>query len=218
MDWKFTLAALILFPSLHRAHSNFWQPRPPSGAAASRKTWDKMVVTMQETFAGIRVVKSFAREEHQVKSFSRSTMLQFRNVMRMIKSTELTGPLIEILAAMGVGWALLYVYVANLSAGRFLALIGGIFILYDPVKTLSKMHIVMQRSIAATVGIFGILDTPSAIQDSPDAQNLDSCDGRIDFQNVTFRYTGTSTDAVKNLNSPHRAGQKLRARGRERRR
>ena len=62
--------------------------------------------------------------------------------MRMIKSTEVTGPLIEILAAMGVGMALLYVYVANLSAGRFLALIGGIFILYDPIKTLSKMHIV----------------------------------------------------------------------------
>jgi subfamily B ATP-binding cassette protein MsbA len=62
------------------------------------------------------------------------------------------------------------------------------------------MHIVLQRSVAATVGIFGILDTPSAIQDSPDAQSLDSCDGRIDFQNVTFRYTGTSTDALKNLN------------------
>ena len=55
-------------------------------------------------------------------------------------------------------------------------------------------------SIAATVGIFGILDTPSAIQDSPDARSLDSCDGRIDFQNVTFRYAGTSTDAVKDLN------------------
>jgi subfamily B ATP-binding cassette protein MsbA len=127
-------------------------------------------------------------------------MLQFRNTMRIIRSTELTGPLVEILAAMGVGMALLYVYIANLSAGRFLALIGGIFILYDPIKTLSKMHIVLQRSVAATVGIFGILDTPSVIQDSPDAQTLDSCDGRIDFQNVTFRYTGTSTDAVKNLN------------------
>src|SRR5439155_1159927 len=101
---------------------------------------------------------------------SRSTMLQFRNVMRMVKSMEVTGPLIEVLGAMGFGLALLYVYVANLSAGRFLALIGGIFLLYDPVKTLSKMHIVMQRSVAATVGIFGILDTPSTIQDPPDAE------------------------------------------------
>ncbi|HEY1893678.1 MAG TPA: ABC transporter ATP-binding protein [Chthoniobacterales bacterium] len=199
MDWKFTLATLFLFPSCIVPIQIFGR-RARQAVQSQQENVGQMVVTMQETFAGIRVVKSFAREDHQVKSFSRSTMLQFRHTMRMVKSTELTGPLIEILAAMGVGMALLYVYIANLSAGRFLALIGGIFILYDPIKTLSKMHIVLQRSVAATVGIFGILDTPAAIQDSSDAQNLDSCDGRIDFQNVTFRYTGTSTDAVKNLN------------------
>ena len=199
MDWKFTLATLFLFPSCIVPIQIFGR-RARQAVQSQQENVGQMVVTMQETFAGIRVVKSFAREDHQVKSFARSTMLQFRHTMRMVKSTELTGPLIEILAAMGVGMALLYVYIANLSAGRFLALIGGIFILYDPIKTLSKMHIVLQRSVAATVGIFGILDTPSAIQDSPDAQSLDSCDGRIDFQNVTFRYTGTSTDAVKNLN------------------
>ena len=199
MDWKFTLATLFLFPSCIVPIQIFGR-RARKAVQSQQENVGQMVVTMQETFAGIRVVKSFAREDHQVKSFSRSTMLQFRHTMRMVKSTELTGPLIEILAAMGVGMALLYVYIANLSAGRFLALIGGIFILYDPIKTLSKMHIVLQRSVAATVGIFGILDTPSAIQDSPDAQSLDSCDGRIDFQKVTFRYTGTSTDAVKNLN------------------
>ncbi len=199
MDWKFTLATLVLFPSCIVPIQVFGR-RARKAVQSQQENVGQMVVTMQETFAGIRVVKSFAREDHQVKTFSRSTMLQFRNTMRMIKSTELTGPLIEILAAIGVGMALLYVYAANLSAGRFFALIGGIFILYDPVKTLSKIHVVMQRSVAATVGIFGILDTPSAIQDSPDAQSLDSCDGRIDFQNVTFRYTGTSTDAVKDLN------------------
>jgi len=199
MDWKFTLAALVLFPSCIVPIQVFGR-RARKAVQSQQENVGQMVVTMQETFAGIRVVKSFARETHQVKTFSRSTMLQFRNTMRIIRSTELTGPLVEILAAIGVGWALLYVYAANLSAGRFFALIGGIFILYDPVKTLSKIHVVMQRSVAATVGIFGILDTPSVIQDSPEAQSLDSCDGRIDFQNVTFRYTGTSTDAVKNLN------------------
>ena len=199
MDWKFTLAALVLFPSCIVPIQVFGR-RARKAVQSQQENVGQMVVTMQETFAGIRVVKSFARETHQVKTFSRSTMLQFRNTMRIIRSTELTGPLVEILAAIGVGWALLYVYAANLSAGRFFALIGGIFILYDPVKTLSKIHVVMQRSVAATVGIFGILDTPSVIQDSPDAQTLDCCDGRIDFQNVTFRYTGTSTDAVKNLN------------------
>jgi subfamily B ATP-binding cassette protein MsbA len=137
-------------------------------------------------------------------------MLQFRHTMRMVKSTELTGPLIEILAAMGVGMALLYVYIANLSAGRFLALIGGIFILYDPIKTLSKMHIVLQRSVAATVGIFGILDTPSAIQDSPDAQSLDSCDGRYRFSERHFPLHRDIHRCGEKSKLADRAGQKLR--------
>ena len=178
----------------------------------------KMSVTMSETFAGIRVVKSFAREKHQEQSFARSTMLQFRNVMRMTKSTEAAGPLIEILAAIGVGWALLYVYATNLSAGRFFALLTGIFILYDPAKNLSKLRVLMQRSIAATEGVFGILDTPITVQDSPDAKTMGASQGRIDFENVTFRYTNTSINALSNITLRRSSWQKLCAGGCQRRR
>jgi ATP-binding cassette, subfamily B, bacterial MsbA len=198
MDWKFTVATLVLFPCCILPIQMFGK-RARKAVQRQYEDMGQMVVTMQETFAGIRVIKSFAREDHQIKSFARSTMLQFRNAMRMIKAMEATGPLIETLAAIGVGMALLYVYIANLSAGRFLALIGGIFILYDPVKTLSKIHVVMQRSIAATVGIFGILDTEPEIQDAPDAQTLASSRGQLDLENVTFRYSGTNSDAVKDL-------------------
>jgi subfamily B ATP-binding cassette protein MsbA len=160
----------------------------------------QMVVTMQETFAGIRVIKSFSREEHQENSFRRSNQLQFSNMMRMIKSMEATGPLVETIAAVGVGLALLYVYAVNLSAGRFFGLISGIFILYDPIKTLSKIHIVMQQSVSATKEIFNILDSEPTVQDAPGAIELPSSKGRIDFENVTFRYATGSSDAVKDLN------------------
>jgi len=195
MDWKFTLAALIVFPSCIIPIQIFGK-RARRAMHQQQEDLGKMSVTMQETFAGIRVVKSFGREEQQEKSFARSTMLQFRNIMRMIKATEATGPLIEVLAAVGVGWALLYVYATNLTAGRFFALLTGIFILYDPAKNLSKLRIIMQRSIAATEGIFAILDTPVTIQDAPNAKTLQSSEGRIDFDNVTFRYAGTSIDAL----------------------
>src|SRR5207244_3120017 len=82
-----------------------------------------------------RVIKSFAREGFQEKEFKRSNQLQFSQMMRMIRSMEAVGPLVEIIAAIGVGMALLYVYAANLSVGRFFGLISGIFILYDPIKT-----------------------------------------------------------------------------------
>jgi len=160
----------------------------------------EMVVTMQETFAGIRVVKSFAREAHQETEFKRANESQFSNIMRIQRATEAVGPVVETMAAIGVGMALLYVYATNLSAGRFFGLISGIFILYDPIKTLSRIHIVMQRSIAATAGIFEILDSESTVQDAPNAAVLTSSQGRIDFETVTFRYANTATAAISNLN------------------
>src|SRR6185369_14444778 len=198
MDWKFTVVALILLPACLLPIRSYGL-RAKKAVRNEQEGMSEMVVTMQETFAGIRVVKSFAREAHQEKEFKRANESQFANVMRIQRATEAVGPLVETMAAIGVGMALLYVYAANLSAGRFFGLISGIFILYDPIKTLSRIHIVMQRSIAATEAIFGILDSKPTVQDAPDAVALETSEGRIDFENVTFRYANTHRDAVKNV-------------------
>ena len=199
MDWKFTLVTLILFP-ICLLPLRIYGRRARKALQGQFEGMGEMVVTMQETFAGIRVIKSFAREAHQEKAFKRSNQLQFPQMMRIIRSMEATGPLVEIIAAVGVGLALLYVYAANLTAGRFFGLISGIFILYDPIKTLSKIQIVMQQSISATTAIFSIIDSEPSVRDAPDAIELTSATGRLDFQNVTFRYVNTVTDAVSNLN------------------
>ena len=198
MDWKFTLITLVLFPTC-LLPLRIYGSRARKALRGQFEGMGEMVVTMQETFAGIRVIKSFAREAHQEKEFKRSNQMQFSQMMRIIRSMEATGPLVETIAAVGIGLALLYVYAANLSAGRFFGLISGIFILYDPIKTLSKLQIVMQQSITATTAIFALLDTKPTVQDSPDASKLTSATGRIDFENVTFRYANTVTDAISDL-------------------
>src|SRR5213594_4799951 len=195
MDWKFTVVTLILFP-LCLLPLRVYGRRARKAVQNEQAGMAEMVVTMQETFAGIRVIKSFARETHQEKEFKRSNQMQFSQMMRIIRSLEAVGPLVETMAAIGVGIALLYVYAANLSVGRFFGLISGIFILYEPVKTLSRIHIVMQRSVAATTEVFRILDLKPAVKDAPDAIELSSSKGRIDFENVTFRYANTAADAL----------------------
>jgi ATP-binding cassette, subfamily B, bacterial MsbA len=198
MDWKFTLVTLVLFPMCLLPLRVYGQ-RARKAVQNEQEGMAEMVVTMQETFAGIRVIKSFAREAYQEKEFKRSNQMQFSQMMRIIRSLEAVGPLVETIAAVGVGIALLYVYAANLSVGRFFGLISGIFILYDPIKTLSRIHLVMQRSMAATTSIFSILDSPSTVEDAPNAIALSSSQGRIDFEGVTFRYASTVTDAISNL-------------------
>jgi ATP-binding cassette, subfamily B, bacterial MsbA len=199
MDWRFTVVALVLLPACLLPIRSFGL-RAKKAVRNEQEGMSEMVVTMQETFAGIRVVKSFAREAHQEAEFKRANDSQFANMMRIHRATEAVGPLVETMAAIGVGLALLYVYVTNLSAGRFFGLISGIFILYDPIKTLSRIHIVMQRSVAAMGSIFEILDSEPTVRDAPNAAVLTSSQGRIDFENVTFRYANTATDAISNLN------------------
>jgi subfamily B ATP-binding cassette protein MsbA len=198
MDWKFTLVTLILFPTC-LLPLRVYGRRARKAVQNEQEGMAEMVVTMQETFAGIRVIKSFAREAHQEKEFKRSNQMQFSQMMRIIRSLEAVGPLVETIAAIGVGIALLYVYTANLSVGRFFGLISGIFILYDPIKTLSRIHLVMQRSIAATTSIFSLLDSEPTVQDAPNAIALSSSQGQLDFDDVTFRYANTVTDAISNL-------------------
>ena len=199
MDWKFTVVTLVLFPSC-LVPIRVYGRRARKAVHYELEDLGQMVVTMQETFSGIRVVKSFGREEHQEKSFIRSNQLQFRNMMRIIKSNEAVGPLVETIAAIGVGFALLYVYAVNLSAGRFFGLISGIFILYEPIKTLSKIHMVMQRSVMASREVFRILDSEPTVQDRPGAVAIASATGRFEFQNVNFRYAPRSPLALKNCN------------------
>jgi subfamily B ATP-binding cassette protein MsbA len=199
MDWKFTIVTLVLFPSCLVPLSMYGK-RARKAVNSEQEGMAEMVVTMQESFAGIRVIKSFAREEQQEKDFRRSNQSQFSNSMRILRSMEAVSPLVETIAAMGVALALLYVYVENLPAAKFIALIGGIFLLYEPIKTLSRMHITMQRSIASTIGIFEVLDAESTVLDAPDALALKDSKGQLDFERVTFRYSGGKQDAVKDFN------------------
>ena len=76
MDWKFTIVTLFLFPTCLIPIQDFGK-RARKAVKHEFEDMGQMVVTMQETFAGIRVIKSFAREEHQEKIVRRSNQLQF---------------------------------------------------------------------------------------------------------------------------------------------
>jgi subfamily B ATP-binding cassette protein MsbA len=198
MDWKFTVVSLVLFP-LCMLPIRVYGRRARKAVQNEQDEMANMVVTMQETFAGIRVIKSFSREEHKEQSFRQSNQSQFGNVMRMIRAMEATGPLVETIAAAGIGIAFFYVYATNLTAGQFFGLISGIFLLYDPVKNLSKLHIVMQRSLQATTEVFRILDSTPSVEDAPNAAVLPVSQGCLEFEHVTFRYATGSSDAITDM-------------------
>lgn len=207
IDWKFSIITLVLFPLCIVPVAVYGRKVRKAGRAEEQLAGE-MNVILQETFSGIRVIKSFAREKLMVKMFGDATMRQFRNSVRVRKSTEISSPLVEVVAAVGVGMALFYVYAAGLTAAKFLALMAGIFLLYEPVKSLSRIHMQLQKCLSATTNIFELMRRPPAIVDRPDAMALAECRGEITFDSVVFSY-GPHATALRGVSLRIKPGQRV---------
>jgi subfamily B ATP-binding cassette protein MsbA len=157
------------------------------------------MVVMQEAFAGIRVVKTHAREEYEAQRFNAANFQMLRFAMRWRKAQELVTPAVETVASLGIVAALVYAWYYQLGVGKFFALNAGLVLLYDPAKTLGKVNILMQKCLAATTKVFVLLDREVAISDAPGAKPLTVPRGEIRLDGVTFTYHGKDAPAVQDI-------------------
>jgi subfamily B ATP-binding cassette protein MsbA len=206
IDWKFSLTTLVLFPICIVPVVVFGRRVRQAGKAEEREA-AQMSIILQETFAGIRVIKSFAREGYQTAQFSKSSDQQCRNSMKVRRSSDIVQPLIESVSAIGVVLAMVYVYYYGISFAKFAALCAGIFLLYNPAKNLSRIPMQMQKCMVNAMNIFAILDAPPSIKDKPGATVLSKCDGRIEFDDVSFGY-GSEKRALENASLHIEPGKK----------
>lgn len=206
MDWKFSLTTLLLFPICIVPVVVFGK-KVRQAARAEENEAGQMAVILQETFAGIRVIKSFAREDYQGGQFARSSETQCRNSLRVRKSSDIVQPLIESVSAFGVVLAMAYVYYFHISFIKFAALCAGIFLLYNPVKALSKIPMLMQKCMASATHIFELLEMKSSVADKENAVVLQRASGRIGFEGVTFSY-GVDQAAVEEITLHVEPGKK----------
>jgi subfamily B ATP-binding cassette protein MsbA len=198
LDWKFTIVSLFLFP-ISIVPIVYYGKKVRRQGKFEEERIGSMMSILQESFAGIRVIKAFAREKREAENFESLSNEQFKSGVRIRKAIEIVSPMVEAVSAVGVGLALFYVWYTHLSAAKFLALLAGIFMLYDPIKKLSRIHLVMQQCFNATNNIFEVLKRQPAIQDVPGAIEIVGSEGDIRIENVTFRYRPGLPSAVQSL-------------------
>ena len=194
-DWRFTLAALLLFP-ICLLPVLIVSKKVRKSAAREEDEAGQMMVLMHEAFGGIRVVKTHAREDYEADRFNTANQAMLRFVMKWRKAMEITGPAVETVASFGISAALFYAWWVPLPNGTLLALVGALVLIYPSFKALSRIHLMMQKCLAATTKVFELLDRPAAIQDAPDAVTLGTVRGDIRFTDVTFTYVGKNEPAV----------------------
>ena len=199
LDWRFTLISLILFPVCLIPIVIFGRKVRQDGGSEEARA-GLMMVVLQEAFAGIRVIKALSHEKNEIHKFEESGDFQFKVAMNVRKAIEIVGPIIEAVSAVGVMMALVYVGMRGISVGVFFGLQSALFLMYDPVKRLSKIHLQLQKALVSTERIFELMHIEPEIKDAPNAVEVGRARGEILFEDVSFRYGEDLPPAVQGIN------------------
>ncbi len=154
----------------------------------------ELTAEAEENVSGIRIVKAFAREEHQLHRFSRAVSRVFEQSIYSTRLQAFFSPLIGLLPQLGIALVLLIggreVISGSLSLGGFVAFYSYLLILAGPMRMLGVSMGMAQRAIASGNRLFEILDREPRIESAPGAPALPAGGGEVELRGVTLRYDG----------------------------
>jgi subfamily B ATP-binding cassette protein MsbA len=164
-----------------------------------------------EAFTGHRIVKAFAAESHEEQRFKRASQRLYRTNLKVTSALALLPPLMELLGGVAVVGLIWYgsqqIARGALTQGDFTAFIVAAFMMYAPIKKLSRVNATLQQAMAASERIFEIIDTHSEVPQRPEAKPLSRPREGIEFRNVSFAYDGVSKTILKDVSFSVRLGQ-----------
>lgn len=152
----------------------------------------KMLGTLDETIAGMRVVKAFNAEKHQHSRFMQINNLIFRTRNRIAARRELGSPLSETMGIIVVGAILWYggslIFDGKTSASGLITFVAMFTQIINPFKSLSSSFLNIQKGSAALERIESLLNVDNAIKEAPDAKAVKGFEKSIELRNVNFSY------------------------------
>ena len=156
----------------------------------------ELTAEAEENVSGIRIVKAFAREEHQYRRFQRAVARVFDQSIYATRLQATFSPLIGLLPQIGIALVLLIggreVINGSLSLGAFVAFYTYVQMLAGPMRSLGIALGMAQRAVASGNRMFEIIDREPAIQSPPEAPPLPAGGGAVELRGVTLRYDGGS--------------------------
>ncbi len=170
----------------------------------------ELTAEAQESIAGVRVVKAFAREAHQRARFERAVERVFAQSLVEARLQTRYNPLIGFLPQLGLAAVLLVggdqVVHHHLKLGDFTAFYLYLLMLLSPMQTLGISLTMAQRATASGRRIFQILDRQPRLAAPAGAPPLPPGSGEIRFEGVSLRYDGAKADALADVDLTIAAG------------
>ncbi|WP_075572026.1 ABC transporter ATP-binding protein [Colibacter massiliensis] len=189
--WKLTFLTLGIVPLVIFTINYFGKRLRMAGHRVQGKLAD-ITSLIEEAVSGIRIIRSFNREEYEIARFVDQNDKNFWALMATTRLTALLTPFIQFFAAIAVVGIIWYggmsVIDGKMTAGALIAFLIYAVNLSNPVRRISEIYGEIQRSLAAADRVFETLDTKADVEEKKYARDLDVVRGKVEFDHVYFSY------------------------------
>ena len=160
---------------------------------ASQKSMGELNAQLQDSLSGLHEIQAFGQEKYESGRVQEKNLAQVGAMLRALRASAIFHPCVEFLSSAGTVLVVFFggflAYRGQLSVEDIVAFVLYLSLFYAPVSGLANLLESLQQSLAGAERVTLILDTPSAIQNAPDAQDMGRANGAVTFENVSFHYS-----------------------------
>jgi ATP-binding cassette subfamily B protein len=196
IDWQLTLLSLAVVPAIIAA-IYFFAHRIRRESTSIQEKDSALLAQAQEGLSAVRMVHAFGREEWEVHQFHLQAQQSLHANLRLTLTNVNSALVISTLMAIGTAslyyLGTLHVQAGTLTLGSLILFSAYLFMLYQPLESLTYTTWAMEGATAGAKRCFEVLDRQDDVVDAPNAERITGTSGAISFQNVTFGYAPGQT-------------------------
>jgi subfamily B ATP-binding cassette protein MsbA len=145
-----------------------------------------------EVVRGHRVVKAFGMEAFEYRRFQEGSRRHLRTNLRAQMLANASGPVVEILAVTGAAALLVYagrtIRAGELTASDFVTFLTALLAMYEPIRKVNKVNLMLQQAIAAGERVAGLIEVPIDVAEAPRPRAMPRVERGIAYDGVRFAY------------------------------
>ena len=210
-NWKLSLIALIMIPLASITAKILGKRMSKISTQAQEKSGD-LNRYLIDLFKNHKVIKIFQREnfeENRSEKFVTNLKEKSAKIAAVyIRSTPVMEMLTGIMIAALIFYSGKLIISGELAINNFFSFLAAMMLAYQPVKTLTKVNIIISQGFSAAERILPIIDIKNEISLNENKDNLDISRGNIAFENVNFSYKSNLKNKVlQNINTRFSGGK-----------
>ncbi len=210
INWRLTMVVLITLPPLLFTIRAFATRVRPMYRRVQEELAG-LTSVLQENIAGLRVIRSFAREEYEIEKFEAGHRGYLEQNLGAVRRWAFFFPLMNMITGMGTVLILWYggreVIAGNMSLGWLVAFNQYLALLLGPLRMLGWLVNLTERASASATRVFELLDTESDIVERPGAIDLPRARGHVEFEDVWFEYAASGDPVLRGVSFEARPGE-----------